>query len=64
MGNSQKCIYGRFSGDPEKMPHKVEALWSKIVMILVNYLDNIITIIIPQTLVSNKYYWEVIIRFW
>ena len=64
MGNSQKCTFGRFSGDQEKIDQKVEAQWSKvyktknicsIVMILINYLDNIITIIISkyQTLVTS-----------
>ena len=64
MVNSQKCTYGRFSGDLNKMSKKWRQDGQKvyktknicsIFMILVNYLDNIITIIIPkfQTLVTS-----------
>ena len=50
MGNSQKCTFGRFYGGPEKMAQKAEAVVKKfirgrifvsIVLIVVNYLDDI-----------------------
>ena len=51
LGIRKKCpIMWRPCG---QKVYKTKNIWS-IVMILVNYLDNIITIIIPQTLVSNK----------
>ena len=59
MRNSQKCTHGRFYGDPEKYHkkrrsggqnvHKTKNICS-IVLILVNYLDNSVTIILQKFL--------------
>ena len=58
MENSKKFIYGRFHGTSEKNTLKGGDRGQKInetkniysiVLILCNYLDNIITIIIPKS---------------